>query len=88
MAPIFGTMIVDYYLHRNQQLNVEDLYNMQGGAYHYDNGWNSVAVKAFGIAAIFSVLTVWVPWFEFLSGYNWVIDAALGGILYQAMSKK
>lgn len=88
LAPIFGIMIVDYYLHRNQQLNVKDLYNMQGGAYHYDNGWNSVAVKAFGIAAIFSVLTVWVPWFEFLSGYNWVIGAALGGILYQAMSKK
>lgn len=88
LAPIFGIMIVDYYMHKNQELVVEDLYNMEGGAYHYDNGWNSVAVKAFGIAAIFSVLTVWVPWFGFLSGYNWVIGAALGGVLYQMMSKK
>ncbi|NBT89027.1 MAG: NCS1 family nucleobase:cation symporter-1, partial [Flavobacteriaceae bacterium] len=88
LAPIFGIMIVDYYLHRNQELNVNDLYDMNAGAYHYENGWNSIAVRAFAVAAIFSVLTVWVPWFGFLSGYNWVIGAALGGILYQIMSNK
>jgi len=87
LAPIFGIMIVDYYWHRKQQLNVDDLYNMDGGAYHFDNGWNSAAVKAFGLAAIFSVATVWVPWFVFLSGYNWVIGAVLGGLVYDAMAK-
>jgi NCS1 family nucleobase:cation symporter-1 len=88
LAPIFGIMIVDYYLHRDQELVVEDLYETDGGMYHYENGYNSVAVKAFGIAAIFSVLTVWVSWFDFLSGYNWVIGATLGGVLYQIFSKK
>ncbi len=87
LAPIFGIMIVDYYLHRNQQLELADLYDMKGGAYHYDNGWNSAAVKAFGLAAIFSVATVWVPWFAFLSGYNWVIGAVLGGVVYHLMAK-
>ncbi|MBY6135916.1 NCS1 family nucleobase:cation symporter-1 [Nocardioides marinus] len=87
LAPIFGIMIVDYYLHRNQQLELADLYDMKGGAYHYNNGWNSAAVKAFGLAAIFSVATVWVPWFAFLSGYNWVIGAVLGGVVYHLMAK-
>lgn len=87
LAPIFGIMIVDYYWHRKEQLNLDDLYNMEGGTYHYQNGWNTVAVKAFGAAAIFSVLTVWVPWFEFLSGYNWVIGALLGGIAYHFLAK-
>lgn len=87
LAPIFGIMIVDYYLHRNQQLELADLYDMKGGAYHYDNGWNGAAVKAFGLAAIFSVATVWVPWFAFLSGYNWVIGAVLGGVVYHLMAK-
>ncbi|MBS8226898.1 NCS1 family nucleobase:cation symporter-1 [Vannielia litorea] len=86
LAPIFGIMIVDYYWHRGQELEVDDLYDMAGGAYHYGNGWNGAAVKAFGIAAIFSVATVWVPWFAFLSGYNWVIGAALGGLLYALMA--
>lgn len=80
-------MIVDYYLHRKQRLDLDDLYNMKGGRYHYADGWNRVAVKAFGTAAIFSVATVWVPWFEFLSGYNWVIGAVLGGVIYNALAR-
>ncbi len=87
LAPIFGIMIVDYYLHRQEQLNEDDLYNMEGGIYHYDNGWNNAAVKAFAAAAIFSVATVWVPWFAFLSGFNWVIGAILGGLAYNFFAR-
>ncbi|WP_291732673.1 NCS1 family nucleobase:cation symporter-1 [Leisingera sp. F5] len=87
LAPIFGIMIVDYYLHRQEQLNEDDLYNMEGGIYHYDNGWNNAAVKAFAAAAIFSVATVWVPWFAFLSGFNWVIGAILGGLAYNLFAR-
>ncbi|MGI9367945.1 MAG: NCS1 family nucleobase:cation symporter-1 [Ruegeria sp.] len=87
LAPIFGIMIVDYYLHRKGQLSEADLYNMDSGIYHYDNGWNRAAVKAFSIAAIFSVVTVWVPWFAVLSGFNWVIGALLGGFIYNVLAK-
>jgi nucleobase:cation symporter-1, NCS1 family len=88
LAPIFGIMIVDYYLHRKQELIVDDLYDMAAGTYHYGNGWNGAAVKAFGLAAVFSVATVWVPWFAFLEGYGWVIGAILGGVIYNAMVKR
>lgn len=87
LAPIFGIMIVDYYFHRKQELDLDDLYNMQSGAYHFNKGWNGAAVKAFGFAAVFSVATVWVPWFGFLSGYNWVIGAVLGGVLFNVFAK-
>ena len=87
LAPVFGIMIVDYYLLRKEQLKEDDLYNMDGGIYHYDNGWNRAAVKAFGLAAVFSVATVWVPWFAFLSGYSWVNGAVLGGVIYNALVK-
>ncbi|KIC09581.1 allantoin permease [Leisingera sp. ANG-M1] len=87
LAPVFGIMIVDYYLLRKEQLSEDDLYNMEGGIYHYDNGWNGAAVKAFGLAAVFSVATVWVPWLGFLSGYSWVIGAVLGGVIYRALAK-
>ena len=87
LAPVFGIMIVDYYLLRKEQLSEDDLYNMEGGIYHYDNGWNGAAVKAFGLAAVFSVATVWVPWLAFLSGYSWVIGAVLGGVIYNALAK-
>ncbi|WP_421999992.1 NCS1 family nucleobase:cation symporter-1 [Roseovarius mucosus] len=87
LAPIFGIMIVDYYVHRKGHLDLDDLYNMQGGRYHYQDGWNRTAVMAFGLAAVFSVATVWVPWFGFLSGYNWVIGAVLGGGIYTLLAK-
>ena len=86
LAPIFGIMIVDYYLHRDQHLDLDDLYDMRSGRYRYGNGWNGAAVKAFGLAAIFSAATVWVPWFGFLSGYSWIIGAILGASIYHVLS--
>ncbi|EKE43158.1 permease for cytosine/purine, uracil, thiamine, allantoin [Oceaniovalibus guishaninsula JLT2003] len=88
LAPVFGIMIVDYYVHRRQELRLADLYDTDGGLYHYGNGWNGAAVKAFAVAAIFSVMTVWVPNLSFLSGYAWIIGAILGGILFHAFAKR
>ena len=68
LAPIFGIMIVDYYKIRNEELNVDDLYNMEGGDYHYGNGWNDKALIAFAVASVLSVATVWVLALGFWSG--------------------
>ncbi|WGI23368.1 NCS1 family nucleobase:cation symporter-1 [Amylibacter sp. IMCC11727] len=87
LAPLFGILIVDYYIVKKQQLNVDDLYNMDGGAYHYGNGWHDNAVIAFVIAAVFSVATVWVPFLGQLGGYAWIIGALLGGVIYHVRCK-
>ncbi|WP_283639048.1 NCS1 family nucleobase:cation symporter-1 [Marinovum algicola] len=82
LAPLYGILMVDYYLIRRQKLNRDELYNMSGGAYHYGNGWHDNALVAFGIGAVFSVATVWVPALGALTGYAWIIGAALGGAIY------
>ncbi|KXF92290.1 NCS1 family nucleobase:cation symporter-1 [Phaeobacter inhibens] len=87
LAPIYGIMIVDYYLLRKESLDVEDLYDHKGGRYYYGNGWNNAALSAFAIAAVFSVATVWIPALEVLSGYAWIIGAFLGGTIYKHMAK-
>ncbi|MDQ1901162.1 NCS1 family nucleobase:cation symporter-1 [Paracoccus sp. WLY502] len=86
LAPLYGILIADYYLLRKQQLAVADLYDDRGGIYHYRNGWNDKAVFAFATAAIFSVAAVWVPFLNQLSGYAWLIGAALGGTIYYMRS--
>jgi NCS1 family nucleobase:cation symporter-1 len=88
LAPLFGILIVDYYVVRKQILSREDLYNMEGGQYHYKNGWHDNAVIAFVIGAVFSVATVWLPMLSDLSGYAWIIGAVLGGVIYYARIKK
>ena len=88
LAPIFGIMIVDYYVIRKEELNRDDLYNMSGGDYHYGNGWNDAALIAFAVASVFSVATVWVPALGILSGYAWIIGAIFGGVIYNALAKR
>lgn len=82
LAPLYGILIADYYLVRRQHLSLDDLYDTEGGAYHYRNGWNDNAVIAFGVAAVFSVSAVWIPALSRLSGYAWLIGALLGGLIY------
>ncbi|MFY0632457.1 MAG: NCS1 family nucleobase:cation symporter-1 [Vannielia sp.] len=87
LAPVYGIMMADYYLLRKQELSREDLYDLEGGRYHYGNGWNDAALIAFAVGAAFSVATVWVPFLAVLSGYAWLIGAALGGAVYMALAK-
>lgn len=88
LAPLYGIMIVDYYLLRGQRLDLNDLYATKGGRYHYGNGWNDAAVKAFAVGAVFSVATVWVPGLASLAGYAWLMGAGLGAAVYYVLARR
>jgi len=89
LAPVYGIMIVDYYVIKNQRLDINQLFSTKkGGKYYYDNGWNQKAFVAWAIAGVFSVLTVWHPSLSGLGGYAWIIGAALGTVLHLMMSGK
>jgi len=89
LAPVYGIMIVDYYLIRKGRLNIEHIFSARpSGLYYYDKGWNTKAMSAFALGAIFSAATVWMPALGFLSGFSWIIGAFLGAaIYYLAMNK-
>ena len=89
LAPLYGILVADYYLLRRQQIDVDDLFSTAPeGRYHYESGWNKTAIVAFGIAALFSIATVWVPALADLSGFGWVIGALLGGVLHVALMRR
>ncbi len=89
LAPVYGIMVTDYYLVKNQQLDIQQLFSSDpSGKYYYDKGWNRKALGAFGVAAIFSISSVWHPSLSFLSGYAWVIGAILGAIFYYVIMPK
>ncbi|SHM16650.1 NCS1 family nucleobase:cation symporter-1 [Roseibium suaedae] len=89
LAPVYGIMIVDYYMLKGGKLDLEQLFTADpSGMYYYDNGWNRTAMIAFGLAGIFSVATVWAPALADLSGFAWVIGAVLGGGLYYVLAKR
>jgi len=89
LAPVYGIMIVDYYVIKNQRIDVNQLFSTKkGGKYYYNDGWNQKAFVAWAVAGVFSVLTVWHPSLSGLGGYAWIIGAALGTVLHLMMSGK
>ena len=91
LAPVYGIMIVDYYLLKQEDLNIEEIFSADPqGQYYYNNGWNNKALTAFTIASIFSVSVVWVPALNdfFGDGFAWIIGAILGGIIYHIIMPK
>ncbi|MBC9726822.1 NCS1 family nucleobase:cation symporter-1 [Streptomyces sp. TRM68367] len=88
LAPLYGIMVIDYYLVRKQRLNVQDLFSAEpGGTYYYFRGWNPRALAAFGLAAVFSVSTVWAPSMKDLTGFAWIFGAAIGGALHYLLMR-
>ena len=89
LAPVYGIMIVDYYVIKKERIDINQLFSSKkGGKYYYNNGWNQKAFVAWTIAGVFSVLTVWHPALSSLGGYAWIIGAALGTVLHLMLSGK
>jgi len=83
LAPLYGILVADYYLVRRQRLDVRALFTATpDSAYYYVKGWNVRALAAFGIASVFSIATVWVPALANLTGFAWIIGAAIGAVLH------
>ena len=100
LAPVFGIMIVDYYVIKNEKLDVNALYNDKPkGKYHYNDGFNHKGMVAWILSGYIAVGSVWpniLPgglgdFFANLGGgggYAWMIGAALGAIVHYAISNK
>ncbi|MDB6179806.1 NCS1 family nucleobase:cation symporter-1 [Paracoccus fistulariae] len=89
LAPLYGILIADYYIVQKRELALPDLFSADPqGRYHYEQGWNKRALLAVGLAALFSVGTVWLPALQALSGFGWLIGAVLGGVLYISFTKR
>lgn len=83
LAPLYGVLIADYYIIRRRRVDLLKTFTMdRKGPYYYRDGWNFRGLVAVAIAAVFAVCTVWVPALQDLSGFAWIIGAALGGAFY------
>ncbi|MDQ6434958.1 NCS1 family nucleobase:cation symporter-1 [Mesorhizobium sp. LHD-90] len=86
MGPIFGVMMVDYYLIRKGWLNVDALYQ-ENGEYRFQNGWHVNALIAAGIGILFSSI---LPNFTNLlpswwGVYGWFFGVAIAGAIYYGL---
>ncbi len=80
MGPIFGIIMVDYYLIRRGVIDVNALYQ-ENGEFRFQGGWHANAFIALAIGMVFSSL---LPTFTSIlpmwwGTYGWFFGVAIGG---------
>ena len=88
MGPIFGIMMVDYYLIRRTQLNVPDLYR-ERGEFRFNGGFHGKAFVALFVGMVFSSIlptftTILPSWWGL---YGWFFGVLIGGASYWLMRR-
>ena len=88
-GPIFGVMIVDYYLIKKENLINKDIYSLDSNStYYYTGGWHFKGIYSVTLGFIFSASTIWNVNLMFLQSYSWIIGAFVGSLLYYLLAKK
>ena len=88
-GPIFGVMIVDYYLIKENNLSNKDIYSIEkDSVYYFSNGWHIKGIYSIFLGFIFSASTIWNLNLMFLQSYNWIIGACISAITYYLLVKK
>lgn len=83
MGPIFGIMMVDYYMIRKAKLNVEALYR-EDGEFRFNNGFHGKAFIALVVGMLFSTIlpnftSILPSWWGV---YGWFFGVGIAGIVY------
>lgn len=84
-GPLFGILIVDYYLVKKQKVVVDDLYTLDpNGRYYYRNGFNPRAIWALVIGGVITLAIVVIPVepLATIADFSWFIGAGLGSLAY------
>ena len=98
LGPIAGILIIDYYLVRKTELDVDQLYR-HDGIYSYGNGWNMAAIVAFAAGVLPNIpgfLNAAFPAafpsvgaaFKLIYTYAWFVGIAISALVYGVMMKR
>lgn len=89
IGPIFGIVVLDYYVLRRTQLHMEHMYTTSPkGIYWYKNGFNNRAIIALVMAGLVSNLIAHTPALSGLGAYSWFFGAGFGALFHWLLSNK
>lgn len=89
LGPLYGVIMVDYWLIRRGRVNVPDLYSESPtGTYFYRRGVNLRALAALVPSAITSLALALVPAFSALTPFSWLFGAGIAGVVYYLIADR
>jgi NCS1 family nucleobase:cation symporter-1 len=86
LGSIAGVLIADYWLVRNKNLALGDLYRTKG-IYRYQSGWNWRAVLATLLGCFFAWIGLLVPVLHLLYDYAWFVGFGVSFVVHFALMK-
>jgi NCS1 family nucleobase:cation symporter-1 len=86
LASIAGVLIADYWILRDKQLALPDLYREEG-EYRYAGGWNWRAVVATILGCFFALVGRFVASMHVLYDYAWFVGFGVAFVVYIALMK-
>ena len=88
-GPLFGVMVIDYYLVKKTNLNNGDIFSLKkNGLYFYSNGWHIKAIYSLILGFIFSASTIWNETLMIFHSYSWMIGAFISSLTYYLLVSK
>ena len=88
-GPLFGVMVIDYYLIKKTNLNNKDIFSLEKNSlYFYSNGWHMKAIYSLILGFIFAASSIWNENLMFLHSYSWMIGAFISSLTYYLLVNK
>jgi len=88
-GPLFGVMVVDYYLIKGSKLYNEDVFSLEENSlYFYSNGWHVKAIYSLFLGFVFAASTIWNESMMNVQSYSWIIGASISSLTYYLLTNK
>jgi NCS1 family nucleobase:cation symporter-1 len=88
-GPLFGVMVVDYYLIKESDLSNKDIFSLnENSLYFYSNGWHVKAIYSLSLGFIFAASTIWNENLMNFQSYSWIIGASISSLTYYLLINK
>ena len=88
-GPLFGVMVVDYYIIKKSELSNEDIFSLdEDSLYFYSNGWHVKAIYSLFLGFIFAASTIWNSSLMIFQSYSWIIGASISSLTYYLFTNK
>ena len=88
LGPLFGVIMVDYWIIRKTKVNVPDLFTEEPtGEYHYQGGFNKRAIGALVPAAVIAILFAVLPAFSEVSRCSRGSSVQLSALVFYCRSR-
>ena len=88
-GPLFGVMVIDYYLIKESNLSNEDIFSSdKNSLYFYSNGWHIKAIYSLFLGFVFAASTIWNESLMNFQSYSWIIGSSVSSLTYYLLTNK